>query len=574
MSLRRHRRRVHRGSSSMCGIAGIYKPGGLGGTRRAAPADDRPAAAPRARRRGRSGSTRAAGVGARHRRLSIIDLSPAGHQPMASRDGRYVDRLQRRDLQLPRHPRRARAPRASRSAGTPTPRCCSRRSSAGALEAALERARRHVRVRALGPARARALHLARDRLGEKPLYYGWHRRPLAVRLRAQGAARATPASRPTIDRDALAPILRHSYVPAPRSHLRGIHKLPPAHDPDGRGPASPEPARVGVLVGARGRLEAGARRPVRRDRRGGRRARSTRCCATPSALRMIADVPLGAFLSGGIDSSTVVALMQAQSAPAGADLHIGFTRAGLRRGGARRAVAAHLGTDHTELYVEPRRGARRRSRGCRRCTTSRSPTRRRSRPSSSSQLARRHVTVACRRRRRRAVRRLQPLLLGRRGCGARSARCRGRLRRRVAAAMRGAVAGGLGRGARRWRRSLPARLRRPRPATSCTSSADVLGADDAGRRSTRAWSSHWAEPGAVVGAAREPRALLERRRAPWPRLAGFVAAHDVPRLRRPTCRTTSWSRSTGRAWRSSLEARVPLLDHRVVEFAWRAAARA
>ena len=189
----------------------------------------------------------------------------------------------------------------------------------------------------------RVLTLARDRLGEKPLYYGRMGDDLPVRLGAEGAHASTPPSCGEVDRDALALYLRHNYVPAPHSIWRGIRKLPPAHF-----------SRCATAAGPIG--EPVAYWDFPRDRRG--RSRPIRCRTAPSwstgsrpcsrtrcELRMVADVPLGAFLSGGIDSSTIVALMQAQSARPVRTFTIGFheqahiNEAGACQGG-RRAISA------------------------------------------------------------------------------------------------------------------------------------------------------------------------------------------------------------------------------------------
>ena len=158
---------------------------------------------------------------------------------------------------------------------------------------------------ALGP-RERALSLVRDRLGNKPLYYaldGAHVM-FASELKAFVAASGLA---PSSIRDAIAAYLRYGYVPAPRTIYRGVQAAA------GTYPRRCETARAPVpATGISAAVAAATRR--RRERRRGGRASSTTLLRDAVRQRMIADVPLGAFLSGGIDSSTVVALMQAQSA--------------------------------------------------------------------------------------------------------------------------------------------------------------------------------------------------------------------------------------------------------------------
>lgn len=300
------------------------------------------------------------GVALGHRRLSILDLSSHGRQPMASISGRYVivfngeiynHRALRKELELPL---------SSQSSPVGYQRTTGWRGHSD-TEVMLATFERWGTEGALGrfngmfafalwDRRERVLHLARDRLGEKPLYYGWMGDTFLFGSELK-ALKAHPAWRGEIDRGAVALYIRHNYIPAPYSIYRGIRKLLPAHTisiPVANGKReTPQPS---PYWSAKAVAEAGTRKPFA----------GTQIEAVESldvllrdavALRMEADVPLGAFLSGGVDSSTVVALMQAQSSRPVRTFSIGFFEAGYNEAKQAQAVARHLGTEHTELYV-------------------------------------------------------------------------------------------------------------------------------------------------------------------------------------------------------------------------------
>ncbi len=202
---------------------------------------------------------------------------------------------------------------------------------------------------ALWDQEVRTLTLARDRLGEKPLYYGWQGETFLFGSELK-ALKAHPAFAAEIDRDALALFLRHNAVPAPYSIYRGIHKLPPGtflQIHAGRKEALPM-----AYWSARVVAEAGQRTLFRGSDRDAT-DELERLMRQSIAGQMLADVPLGAFLSGGIDSTTVVALMQAQSAHSVKTFTIGFNEGGYNEAEHAHAVARHLGCEHTELYVSP-----------------------------------------------------------------------------------------------------------------------------------------------------------------------------------------------------------------------------
>ena len=288
------------------------------------------------------------GVALGQRRLAIIDLSPGGAQPMHSADRRFVITFNgeiynyrdiRRELQAAGHSMR------SDSDTEVLLEAC----ALWGVEAAIERAIGMFAF-ALWDRKTRSLTLARDRLGIKPLYYAVS--PERILFASQlKAFRPAPHWKPTIDEDAVVGYLRHAYIAQPRTIYREAEKLAPGHILTLREGSTPSPKCFWDL---RGIAVAGQRRndPVPDPREAADRLDAL--LRDSVKLRMIADVPLGAFLSGGIDSSTVVALMQAQSTRAVKTFSIGFHESGYDEAQCAKQVAAHLGTDHTEFYVEPR----------------------------------------------------------------------------------------------------------------------------------------------------------------------------------------------------------------------------
>ena len=283
-----------------------------------------------------------AGVALGHRRLAVIDTSAEGHQPMRSAGGRYVVVLNGeiynfRDLA------------AELEAGGMRFRG---HSDTEVLLAGVERwgledgLRRMVGMFAfaLWDREERTLHLCRDRMGEKPLYYAavdgaW---VFGSELRA---LRAYPGFVGTVDRDVLPLLLRHGYIPAPHTIYAGVRKVRPGHVVTVRAGGEPAERPYWTVLDA---VERGLADPLPSG--DGAAARDALADALSRAVRqqMIADVPLGAFLSGGIDSSLVVALMQAESARPVRTFTIGFREAAFDEASHARSVAAHLGTDHTE----------------------------------------------------------------------------------------------------------------------------------------------------------------------------------------------------------------------------------
>ncbi len=273
------------------------------------------------------------GVALGHRRLSILDLSPQGHQPMASPSGRYVIafngeiynyRALRKELEsspLPQPPSAAGEGKVSWRGHSDTEVMLAAFERWG-VEGALSRFNGMFAF-ALWDRREHVLHLARDRFGEKPLYYGWMGDTFLFGSELK-ALKAHPAWRGEIDRGAVSLYMRHTYVPAPYSIYRGIHKLLPAHVlsiplVNGRRAASQSRAYWSAKVVA----EAGVRHPFT-----GSEAEAIESLdgllRDAVALRMEADVPLGAFLYGGVESSTVVELKQMQSTRPVKTFTIGF----------------------------------------------------------------------------------------------------------------------------------------------------------------------------------------------------------------------------------------------------------
>ena len=199
---------------------------------------------------------------------------------------------------------------------------------------------------ALWDRQARLLHLVRDRFGEKPLYYGRLGQTLLFGSELK-ALRAHPAFKTDIDRDALALYARHNYIPAPLSIYRGIGKLAPGHiaTVNARGDIAVEP--YWQLADA---VTEGRRNPLVGSDTELVSAMEGRLSSTIGE-EMVADVPLGALLSGGIDSTAVVALMQRQSRRPVLTFTIGFDAAGFNEAEDAKAVARHLGTEHHELYL-------------------------------------------------------------------------------------------------------------------------------------------------------------------------------------------------------------------------------
>ncbi|OZB53437.1 MAG: asparagine synthase (glutamine-hydrolyzing) [Stenotrophomonas sp. 14-69-23] len=296
----------------------------------------------------------AAGVALAHRRLSILDLSPLGHQPMRSSDGRYWLAYNGEIYNFAAL-RAELEPLGHRFGGHSDTEVLLAAVVQWGLEATLRRCNGMFAI-ALWDRREQRLSLARDRVGKKPLYYGWAGDALVFGSELKALWRH-PAFDNGIDRDALTLLLRLDYIPAPHCIHERAFKL--------------MPGRVLHLDAAAVAAGAAAHRPAQAQvAYWDARERMAACLAAPFAgseaeaadaldgqlrqavaLRMVADVPVGVFLSGGTDSALVASLMQAQSAAPVHSFSIGFEDSDHDEAPLAREVATHLGCDHTELYV-------------------------------------------------------------------------------------------------------------------------------------------------------------------------------------------------------------------------------
>ena len=287
-----------------------------------------------------------AGIALGQRRLSIVDLSPAGHQPMISANGRFVITYNGEIYNF-QDIRPELEARGIKFRGHSDTEVMLEAFAAYGIAPTVKRLIGMFTI-AVWDRRDRTLSLIRDRLGIKPLYWAKAGGLLLFGSELK-ALRAYPGFAPGIDRAALAAYMRHNYIPAPRSIYEGVQKLEPGTIltlPFGGEPRTERfwDARQVALAGQSDllngsdadmtdHLEDLLRDAVRR--------------------RMVADVPVGAFLSGGIDSSTVVALMKAANAGPVRTYTIGFAHSGYDEATHAAAVARHLGTEHTEMIVSP-----------------------------------------------------------------------------------------------------------------------------------------------------------------------------------------------------------------------------
>jgi asparagine synthase (glutamine-hydrolysing) len=498
-----------------------------------------------------------AGIALGHRRLAIVDLTPAGAQPMTSAEERWItvyngELYNTEDL---RAEIEAAGHRVNWRGHSDTEVILEAVTLWGVVEAT--KRFNGIFALALWDRRERRLWLVRDRLGVKPLY--WARLPnggllFASELRAM---RAHPRFDATVHPQAVAAYLRSACIPAPLTIYRKAWKLPPAHILSVSARADPETIRYWNLRD----IAASGQRDL--DTRGDEAMIDglEQLLTDAVGRQMLADVPLGAFLSGGIDSSTVVALMQKQSSRPVRTFSIGFHEKSFDEATHARQVAAHLGTDHTELmvdsasaqavvgrlpdiYDEPFADA------------SQIPT------FLVSELARRDVTVA---------------LSGDGGdeCFAGYTRYHwiDRLAR-LTGAMPASLLRGTGAALRMLSTEtwdallspLPQRLR-PRQAGDKIHKASAILPLGGTEEIYRGLVAQWSDPRAAMPGVEEPPGVWDEtgiaRDLPdrVARLRYFDMMHYLP--------DDILTKVDRASMAVSLEARVPLLDHRVVEYAWR-----
>jgi asparagine synthase (glutamine-hydrolysing) len=288
-----------------------------------------------------------AGIVLGHRRLSIVDLSEAGAQPMISASGRSVLSYNG-EVYNPEDLRPDIEGRGIRLRGHSDTELLVEGFEAWGVVPTIKRV---IGMFALAwwDSRSRTLWLVRDRIGKKPLYYGRFGDTILFGSQLK-ALMAHPACERRIDRAALLSYLRFGYFPSSRSVLEEIRQVPAgmALAIPADGPRAGEPVEH-VYWDAREAAAAPRLTPNGHDLTD----ELDDLLSDAVRRRMIADVPLGAFLSGGIDSSTVVALMQKQSARPVKTFSIGFDEPRFNEAPFAKAIAEHLGTDHTELYVAP-----------------------------------------------------------------------------------------------------------------------------------------------------------------------------------------------------------------------------
>lgn len=536
----------------MCGIAGLWDPARRGGDLAQSLRAMTDAMAYRGPDSSGYWHDDEAGLALGHRRLAIVDLTAAGHQPMVSAEGRWVltynGEIYNADALRPELEAIGATFRGHSDTEVLIEAC-----ARWGVEATLPRLIGMFAF-ALWDSHERRLYLVRDRLGIKPLYWGWFGTHLLFGSELK-ALREHSGWTPEIDRNAVASFMRHNYVPGPYTIYRDVSKLPPGCLAICRPGQPPEVKPYWALSDV---VEAGL---ANRSAMSETEAIDALEDLLGDAVRrrMVADVPLGAFLSGGIDSSTVVALMQAHATRPVRTFSIGFHEHGYNEAQHAKEVAAHLGTDHTELYVDPAQA---------RDVIPHLPDMFDEPFADSSQIptylvsemTRRHVTVA---------------LSGDGGDELFAGYVRYFQAMKLFPVLERIPVGGRAMMSTLLRslspatwstlfRVVPDRWRVPQPGDKVHKLAGIL--EESPSDYYRYLVSHWRQPDELVTDAREYRGLLwdqsVRDRVPDP-IEWMQYLDTLTYL--PDDILTKVDRASMAV---SLEARVPLLDHRVVEFAW------
>jgi len=494
-------------------------------------------------------------MGLAFRRLSILDLSPEGHQPMSSASGRFII-VFNGEVYNYEEIRTELGPQLWR--GHSDTEVMLEAFERWGVESAVQRLVGMFAI-ALWDRQEAKLYLIRDRLGIKPLYYG-HVGGDFVFGSELKAIRQHPDFNAEIDRDVLALYARHNYVPSPHCIYKGLYKLRPGHILTLRsaaGQAESHPFWSGEEVARKGlcpRFDGSDAEAI--DQLQAKLLEAVR-------LRMIADVPLGAFLSGGVDSSTVVALMQAQSSRPVKTFTIGFHEDGYNEATHAKKVAAHLRTDHTELYLTPKDALD---------VVPLLPSMYDEPFSDSSQIPMYLVSKLAR----------SKVIVSLSGDGGdelfggynrylltrsiwNGVKRLPRTTRKAAAKLLQAVSpGAIDRAFQVLRPIMPDKMRLPAPGDKVHKFATYLPVESREAIYLRALS-HWEDPSGVVLNSHEPNTILQSVSAlPWiPTFEEFMMLTDLLNYL-PDDILTKVDRASMAV---SLEARVPLLDHRVVEFA-------
>jgi len=285
----------------------------------------------------------ASGVALGFRRLAILDLSPSGHQPMGSSSGRFTLVF---NGEIYNH-NELRKQLDAKFLGTSDTEVMLAGFEAWGVRRTVEKLNGMFAF-AVWDGHEHELTLVRDRLGIKPLYYGWMGPTLLFGSELK-SLKAHPDFKGDVNRDALLLYMKFGYVPDPFSIYKNVNKLPPGHLLVLR-KDSPRDGAPEIYWDAREVMRSGMAAPFRGDDRQAVQMLEDHLRRS-IGLRMVADVPLGALLSGGVDSSTIVALMQTQSHRAVKTYSIGFHEMGFDEAIYAKKIAQHLGTDHTELYV-------------------------------------------------------------------------------------------------------------------------------------------------------------------------------------------------------------------------------